>query len=101
MEDWTRQIIHENTEIRKHQELHQATCRNLILPCGPAWTCKQHQQHACTICPRVNGRPTTKHWKVKWFCNISTQPQMFIFDEKNGLVMTLMKSQRKIGLDWK
>ena len=101
LEDWTRQLLHANTEIRKHQELHRNACTNLILPCGPAWICKQHQQHACTICPRANGRPTTKHWHVKWFCNVTTQPKMFIFDENNGLVMTLMKSQRKIGLDWK
>ena len=95
LEDWTRQHLHINTEIRKHVELHPRRCRNTQLPCGAAWICQQHQQHSCTICPRQNGKPTTADWKVEWFCNCTRNPKMFIFDEKNGLVMTLMKSQKK------
>ena len=71
--DWTRQLLHCNTEIHKHRELSPQANNELEWPCGPKWFCNKHNLSACTQCPKYNGRCTTKNWGIDWECNLVTQ----------------------------
>ena len=60
-------------------------------PGGPKYICIEHQQCACEECTETKGHYPSDKWRVKWCCNKHKDPRMFVFERKQGLIMTLMK----------
>lgn len=62
------------------------------LPCGPLYSCVDHDRFSCKQCNTDYLTFSTKKWKLKWKCNTEFNSRYRIFDRKNGLVMTLMRT---------
>lgn len=65
------------------------------LPCGPVFKCKLHSKIKCRRCVEIADVFTPDKWIMKWICNENHHPHFWVFDQKNGLCMTLMKTVTK------
>ena len=65
------------------------------MPCGPVYTCKRHHNNGCVECVKEFNVYPEHDWNGSWKCNVDMSPHFYIFDKKNGLVMTLMKTCAK------
>lgn len=70
----------------------QGSSQQIHLPCGPVFQCKAHKRSRCRQCIVDYMVFTQSHWEPKWKCNVDYHKKFFIFDAKNGLDMTLMKT---------
>ena len=90
--DFMQNIISWSNQLHRYKHANGAT---IDLPCGPQYICKTHQSPSCqSCCPSYNVFPQNL-WNLKWTCNTEKSPHFWIFDSKNGLVMSLMKVTRK------
>lgn len=93
--DFVQNLISWSNQMHRWKNSHLPQSYQVQLPCGTHYVCKQHGTNACTQCvKRHNVYPTT-HWKLKWQCNKQQSPHFYIFDKRNGLVMTMMKTAKK------
>lgn len=93
--DWSRRLLHTNTEIHIQLETENVDKNQVLWPCGPKWMCITHEKSSCMQCPRPNGNYKLDTWSIEWECNLTTNPQLYIFDAKNGLDITLMQTQNR------
>lgn len=68
---------------------------DMQMPCGPIYKCKKHGKWRCDSCPHTEAEYDSKHWNVEWKCNVFLEKHYWIFDQKNGLDMTLMKTVKR------
>ena len=79
--------------MQEKDEFHSPNVRHGIqLPCGPIFKCKAHNKSRCRQCPSNNHVYDPQRWKLKWKCNKKKSSRYYVFDRKNGLNMTLMKT---------
>ena len=88
--DWIQNILYYSNRI--HEWIKENRHTKLKYPCGPKYTCKKHQVTSCDECTVVKGEYPQQAWNIEWCCNEIVNPKKWIFDSKNGLAMTTMKT---------
>ena len=66
--------------------------QHMEIPCGPIYKCRKCGKSDCSDCIRSDPHYGDEMWQLCWQCNLSVDPNFWIFDEKNGLLMTLMET---------
>ena len=66
--------------------------RSIELPCGPVFCCQKHNRIRCNVCVVADNVYDQRDWQMKWKCNDGRNSRMRVFDSKQGLCMTLMKT---------
>ena len=92
--DYVQNMHYWSQRLKKYSRNNNAQAQ-LQLPCGPHWICKQHKTTACQRCETNNFIYPQQLWLSKWVCNVNKDPYFWIFDSKNGLVMTMMRQIHK------
>ena len=91
--DYLENMIYWHNRLVEYQNCHHD--HPMDMPCGPVYICKQHQRQCCTQCITHNSRYSQRKFNMEWCCNNHTNPHSWIFDKKNGLVMTLMQTTHR------
>lgn len=90
--DFVQNFISWSNRMHRWKQSALPQSNNIKLPCGPRYVCKQHQSNACTQCINLHNAYNQQQWNLQWCCNTQYSPHFYIFDSKNGLVMTMMKT---------
>ena len=93
--DYVQNMIHWSNQMHNYKCNNLPRTHHMQLPCGPFYQCKLHSTQICETCTeRHNVYPQHK-WTLKWNCNVHTNPHCFVWDQTNGLVMTMMKTCKR------
>ena len=79
-------------QLEKDEYVSVKVRKKIQLPCGPIFKCKKHCKSRCAECPVLNHFYEQSKWEMNWKCNKTRSSRFRIFDSKNGLNMTLMKT---------
>ena len=57
-----------SNRMHRWKNLHMEQSQNTQLPCGPIYTCKQHNNNTCTHCSQHNNVYPQQRWNIEWKC---------------------------------
>ena len=86
---WVQNMLYYSNLIHEYKQTNPGS--NFDCPCGPKYICIAHETCACLDCTDNKGEYPSDKWRVIWCCNKQKNGKMFVFEKKQGLVMTLMK----------